>query len=118
MLMLVEDGRLKVDVPRPHEGTESHYSSQTLSSSRRSVAEDEKVSILDKSCPDVAKLEEIASIQAEKIAKLQQLLSVKDAKIDALCEKLTKYGISNDSDRSATLTQSVGLSRSSVLQHS
>merc|ERR1711870_15077 len=118
MLMLVEDGRLKVDVPRPHEGTESHYSSQTLSSSRRSVAEDEKVSILDKSCPDVAKLEEIASIQAEKIAKLQQLLSVKDAKINALSEKLTKYGLNADSERSGMLSQSVGLDRSGLLQSS
>jgi len=42
----------------------------------------------------IAELREMVGIMSEKIKKLEQLVRIKDAKIDAMGQKLQKYGLS------------------------
>merc|ERR1712048_844134 len=41
----------------------------------------------------IAELEEMVTIMKEKILKLEQLVRIKDSKIEAMSQKLQKYGL-------------------------
>jgi len=83
------DGQPGVGVPRRSDGRQSLEPQPAVQKYQAEVGSE----ILGEKEQTIAELREMVTIMSEKIKKLEQLVRIKDSKIEALTQKLQKYGL-------------------------
>lgn len=76
--------------PGPHPGSRGNREARSAAEKYQHEVDAEL--LLEKE-QTIAELREMTGIMSEKIKKLEQLVRIKDAKIDAMGQKLQKYGL-------------------------